>query len=150
VQSRTNRFQKVVRASLALPLAAVAVIGTAGAAHAASPTIDLYEGNNGTQNLVCSIPATPRAVNFQNDGFGCDNDEARSLVLHDVPAGRVIRVYDSPGGSTEDDWTTITVKRSITRRVIGTFQQDVNDSQVQVVYHRNNGLDGKVSRLVVS
>lgn len=142
--------QAAIRASIALSLAAVAVIGVAQASDAASPTIDLYEGNNGSQNLVCSIPGTPRAVNFQNDSLGCDNDEARSLVLHDVPAGRVIRVYDSPSGATEDDWTSITVKRNISRRVIGTFQQDVDDASVRVVYHRNNGLDGKVSRLVVS
>jgi hypothetical protein len=44
-----------------------------------------------------------------------------------------------------DDWTTIFVKRDIRRVEIGSFEVNVDDADIQVVHHGNNGLDGKVS-----
>lgn len=110
------------------------------------PLVTLYEGNNAEQNLVCALSADQNgAVNFQSS-TECDNDETRSLVLYNLPAGRVIRLYDSPSGSLEDDWTEIIVKRSIGRKAIGSFELSFDDDDVRLMYHRNNGLDGKVSR----
>ena len=63
------------------------------------PFVAFYEGNNAQQNLLCSLETQQnRSVNFQSGG-DCDNDDARSLVLYNLPAGRVLRLYDSPSGS---------------------------------------------------
>lgn len=117
------------------------------------PRVSLYEGNDGTQDHVCVVPASvDAAINFTDSSNmrWCDNDEARSIKLFDVPAGRVIRLYDSPDGSTQDDWVEIRVKRAITEKLVGTLQESFEDEDVRVVYHRNDGLDGKVSRVEVA
>jgi hypothetical protein len=109
----------------------------------------LYEGNNGTQNIVCTLNISfNRSVDFTSHS-GCDNDEARSMVLYGVPAGRVIRVYDSPSGNESDDWAQIRTKTFVTTTTINSFQTAVSNSLVQVIPVPNNGLDGKVSRLEV-
>ena len=113
-------------------------------------TLDLYESTNARQNLLCSIDARrDRTVNFQRHSQ-CDNDEAQSLVLYDLPAGRVIRLFDAPDGRREDDWLEIQVKRAVARKVISRFERSFEDDDVRAIYHRNDGLSGKVSRLVVS
>jgi hypothetical protein len=48
----------------------------------------------------------------------CDNDEARSLMLLDVPAGITFRLYDNSDGHTDDDWVEVTTRRFISRKVI--------------------------------
>lgn len=114
--------------------------------------VDLYEGNGASQNVVCSLVVG--AQGFFSYDFPdldeCDNDEARSLILHDVPGGRVIRLYDSPSGATDDDWVQIRVLQPVTSYTIPTFENSFEDAFVRVTYHPDNGLDGKVSRLVVS
>ena len=116
----------------------------------ASPSFDFYEGNNASQNLVCSLEAkNSRAINFKNHSQ-CDNDEARSIVLYSLNAGHKLTVYDNPDGKKNDDWTEIIVKRDIKRKVINTFQRSFEDSDVRVIYHKDNGLDGKVSRAEIS
>lgn len=117
------------------------------------PRISLYEGNNGSQDHVCVYPvAVDSEVSFQSDvNFRfCDNDEARSGKLFDVPAGRVIRLLDHPDGKREDDWAEIIVKRNVAEKLIPTFQRPFEDADVRLIHHRNNGLDGKVSRIEVS
>jgi len=104
-----------------------------------------YEGNNGSQNLVCTLKVKMDRINFKNDSYGCDNDEARSLVLSYVKAGTRITIYDSPDAKTNDDYTVITVKRSIPYYRVNSFQGNINDDYVKATYHRKNGLDGKVS-----
>jgi Metallo-peptidase family M12 len=114
------------------------------------PRLDLHEGNNGTQDLVCAFPAPPAlALNFTAGG-DCDNDEARSLTLRQAPAGMLVLLFDEPGGNKEDDWTAIETKRALTLKTIGTFERSFEDADVRVVHLRNNGLDGKVSRLEVT
>ena len=112
------------------------------------PIATLYEGNSGQQNIVCTIRLSgAQQINFKSDSLGCDNDEARSLILYDVPAGQVLRLFDDPGGSRDDDWTEIQVKRALNEYVVGSFELDQNNADVRVSYFRNNGLDGKVSWL---
>ena len=112
------------------------------------PTATLYEGNSAQQNIVCTIRLSDgQRIDFKSNSLGCKNDEARSLVLYDVPAGQVLRLFDSPSGNREDDWTEIQVKRAVTEYVVGTFELSQDTADVRVSYFRNNGLDGKVSRL---
>ena len=115
---------------------------------AAGPRIELHEGNRGTQDTVCMITAAPAlGIDFTRGGGGCANDKARSLTLHAVPAGTLLLLFDSPTGNREDDWVAIEVKRAITRKTIDSFERTFEDADVRVVYLRNNGLDGKLSRL---
>jgi len=81
-----------------------------------------------------------------NDSFS--NDDARSLQLSNVHAGSIIRVFDSPDGATNDDWTQIFVKAT-QFGCIGTFQSSSNSATLKVDHHPVNGLDGKVSRVEV-
>jgi phosphatidylserine/phosphatidylglycerophosphate/cardiolipin synthase-like enzyme len=114
------------------------------------PTVDLYEGNNGSQNLVCSNRVTgPRTIVLTSDAY-CNNDEARSLTLTDFPMDKVIFVYDESGGSRGDDWAVIVPKRTITQATIGSFESSFENADVRVCTFYNNGLDGKVSRVRIA
>ena len=109
--------------------------------------LDLYEGNSGTQNLVCSNRVTgTRTINLTSDAY-CNNDEARSMVLYDFPPDKVIFVYDNSSGSKSDDWTLIVPKRTIRQATINSFQTSYENADVRVCAHYVNGLDGKVSRV---
>ncbi|WNG50681.1 hypothetical protein F0U60_46080 [Archangium minus] len=119
----------------------------------ATGTIAFYEGNGGTQTLLGTISDEPgQAYNLtRSNPTGIPNDEARSLVLYNVRAGAEIRVYDSSSGATDDDYAIITVKAAgLNGYVVQTFQQSYEDASVRVSYIRDNGLDGKVSRIVVN
>jgi len=115
------------------------------------PLIVFYEGNDASRDIVCTLSQSQgESLNFQHHGE-CDNDEARSVALIEVPADSEIKVYDSPGGSTGDDYTVIKVLSDITGRyVIRSFESSYSDSYVNVDFYRHNGLDGKVSRAVYS
>jgi len=78
------------------------------------------------------------------------NDHARSAVIN--ASGPVtFTVYDSPSGSTGDDYTTITVKQAVSNYLIPTFEANIiNDPYVTVTFHHDNGLDGKVSSLRIT
>ncbi|MCX5998735.1 MAG: hypothetical protein NTU41_03875 [Chloroflexi bacterium] len=104
----------------------------------------LYEGNDATQDVVCTLSAdTDDYWHFKNHSGW--NDEARSVKLKDVQAFTILTVYDDPEGGDGDDWTQIKVKEYCYERVIGTFETSFEDSQVKVTYHSVNGLDGKIS-----
>jgi hypothetical protein len=109
------------------------------------PLVSFYEGNNGTQNKTCDVNLFTRMVDFTSNSLGCDNDEARSLILSFAKAGTVLDAFDDPDCTTNDDWTRIVVKRDLGRKVIGTFQYSFEDADVDVDFHPDNGLDGKVS-----
>lgn len=117
------------------------------------PRISLYEGANGSQDHVCVVSVKgDSSTDFTTspNPRNCDNDEARSAKLFDAPAGRTIRLFDSPQGSRQDDWIEITTKRAIGEKLIGSFERSFEDADVRVVFHRNDGLNGKVSRLEAS
>ena len=113
----------------------------------AGAVLDLYEGNNATQNLVCSNRVTgPRTINLTQDPY-CENDEARSLKLYDFPPDKAIFLYDDSGGSTGDDWTVIVPKRLITEATVGTFESSSENADMKVCHFHRDNLDGKVSRV---
>jgi hypothetical protein len=60
-----------------------------------------------------------------------------------------MRIYDSPGCDDDDDWTEIQVRQNVARFVVGTFEQTRSDSVLRMIFHRDNGLDGKVSCIAV-
>lgn len=110
--------------------------------------IRLFEDNGCTGNHKGHTAVRRRRINFKkNKHF--TNDDARSMRLTDVPAGVVIRVYDSPDGKESDDWAEIHIKTFVKEYCFNTFEQNFENDQIRMVYHPNNGLDGKVSRLEV-
>ncbi|ELU8564822.1 hypothetical protein [Vibrio parahaemolyticus] len=109
-----------------------------------------YEGNNGSQDLVCSIPISGnKNIDFTSDSYGCDNDEARSMVLHQVRSGTQITVFDSPSANRNDDYTVINVLNDISSYTIDTFEHTFQNPWISVSFRHVNGLDGKVSRVEI-
>merc|ERR1712055_117973 len=117
--------------------------------------IMFYEGNNGSQNQVCTISWTGDASwNFQHFD-DCENDEARTAKILLAHSGTTISLYDSPSGSKDDDYTVIKIRGEVTSPVeLGTFERSQTidlpgGGTVEVAFHKDNGLDGKVSRMEV-
>lgn len=106
-------------------------------------TIIFYEGNWGTQDIVQTVDDGSK--NFKPN----KNDEIRSLEIQVVKVGCKIIVYDNPSGKTNDDWCVITVKKMTSSYIIGSFENTYEDDIVKVEFHKKNGLDGKVSRIVI-
>jgi hypothetical protein len=114
--------------------------------------IYLHEGPNATraQDLVCVIPVRPGVVNLSANG--CENDEARSMSLSGVAKGTRIQLYDNASGNTQDDHMIVDIMRDIgihERVVLPSFEADVSNTHYRAVHNRNNGLNGKVSRVVI-
>ncbi len=108
-----------------------------------------FENNGCTGNQKGECTDDPgQRINFKTRS-GFTNDDARSLQLLDVRAGAVIRVYDSADGKRSDDWCEIQVKRQVSEYRVDTFERSEDGDVVKVQYHRNNGLDGKVSRVEI-
>ena len=76
------------------------------------PRIVLRKGNHGTGDFAGTIND---AVPFKTFDFTqvntIDSDAARSMVLFDIKAGTVIRVFDNSRGSKLDDWAEIIVAK---------------------------------------
>jgi hypothetical protein len=104
------------------------------------PLLELYEGNNATQDLVASYNPTKRF-----SGRVRPNDEARSMRMFAVPIGTTISLYDAGNGGTRDDWCEIRVKQRVKDYIVDTFERSYEDNVVRVVYHEKDNLDGKVS-----
>ncbi|HEX8541486.1 MAG TPA: hypothetical protein VF671_07275 [Pseudomonas sp.] len=115
--------------------------------------IYLWEGSNADkkQDAVCAIPAGKKTLKFPTQG--CENDEAKSMSISGLKKGTRITVFDNGDGNRQDDYTVIDIKRNIGTHedvVLGSFETNVSNNDFQVVFARNNGLDGKVSRLEIS
>jgi hypothetical protein len=108
------------------------------------------EGNGGQQDVVCTLPQAILTVNFQSDPYSCENDEARSVVLNNIPAGAMLVVYDDPGCGTGDDYTRIRVLENISQVTIGTFEGGSYPPSISYQHFHDNGLDGKVSCAEIS
>jgi hypothetical protein len=132
------------------------------------PAIRFYEGKSATEKNVCTIgdlkPDDHLTVNFGagNNPYGCDNDEAQSMKLQNMPAGTIIKVYDSPDCGDDDDWqrTTVVQSRIGIDVVVPTFETEWPNPQAYseatpiidafkwattLTLHYDNSLNGKVS-----
>lgn len=116
------------------------------------PMIVFYEGNHTSQNIVCTLvmPGSGRQfVNFQHDPYGCDNDEARSARFYNMKKGQHVTIYDSPNGAHKDDNIQIEILKDIKYFSLPTFEQSVSDPSYRATFYRKNGLDGKVSGVLM-
>jgi hypothetical protein len=104
-----------------------------------------------TGDTLCVIPAG-QDYNFDLPGHGCANDTARSLKLRGVAEGTRITVHDAVDGDTRDDHAFIDIKRNIgldESATVGTFEANYENADFKLTYVRNDGLDGKVSRIAI-
>lgn len=110
----------------------------------------LTRGNGGTQRISCTIGLTRSGFwNIQKEPH-CHNDDARSVNLMAARKGTVITLYDSPSGSTGDDYTKIRVKQDLVKVWnISTLEESGENDQIAVEHRHVNGLDGKVSAVRV-
>lgn len=119
-----------------------------------------YEGNGCTQDIVFTYNSYQAANDNCKKSGSCngDNDEARSLrIAKSVNPRASIVLYDSPSGDATDDHTVIDVVNRqfmqpewyCLRTFENTFSNPYLNSGIQVDYFQKNGLDGKVSRVVV-
>lgn len=111
----------------------------------------LYKGNAAAGDIVCGVPGRVHIdANIENNGFkSCKNDVARSARIIGLPAGTRIGVYDSPDDSTSDDYTTIVLRKDVTNLIIPSFETTDTNADREITYHRKNGLDGEISRIVI-
>lgn len=120
-----------------------------------------YEHNEGVseahpnslanKDVVCVLP-TSLEWDLRLKAQGCENDEARSLALRGVKKDTSIQLFDSPKASKSDDYTIINVLRDIKldeRIVVGSFEKSYKNDDIEVIYNRHNGLDGKVSHITI-
>lgn len=112
-----------------------------------TPFIQALEGDNCTQNNAGGAAYQAGTnYNFQNSS-AFENDEARSFKFSWLPVNAKLTFYDDPDGSTNDDWTEVTIKKIVAEYCLESLEESRSDDVVTVTYHRNNGLAGKVSRM---
>lgn len=79
------------------------------------PTIRMYEGFDGKQENLCTITISTAPYWIQGEvdkEFGCDNDEIRSMKIHNLPAGSYVTLYNDPKCGDHDDWQRTIITRS--------------------------------------
>lgn len=88
------------------------------------------------------------------DSNAHDNDSAESVILRNVHAGALIRIFDHPNGRTNDDYAHILVRATTPRDYcLPTFEpigDSLTDDFIEMTYHNvGNDLDDKVSRVEI-
>lgn len=110
--------------------------------------IVFHEGNNASQNIVCTVPyETARSFRMGsgNNNYGCDNDEIRSAVVLKARQGSSFVVAGNPNGSNDQGRTVVTFKRNRSIPItIASFNTSYENADVKVEVYKGN-LDGKIS-----
>ncbi len=113
-----------------------------------NPKIVFYKYSGAYGDPMCTIPLEPSVghINFTQTDL-CENDEARSATLHEIPAGTVMRIFDNSEGSTNDDFVVITVHRDLIYHVVSTFEseEDFVSDDLTIEFCCGGNLNGKVS-----
>lgn len=114
------------------------------------PVVEIFEGADEVRDFVCGLALDrDRRIELTAERE-CGGASEHAFTLRDVPAGHVIRFFDSPDGSREDDWIEIVPKRYIAARRFESFEQNVDDAEVTVTYFHRDGLDGDVSYMEIT
>jgi hypothetical protein len=123
------------------------------AGHKPPPEVVLFEGNDATQDALCTLPVptkdTDAFIHNFKDNHLCKNDEARSLVLHNVRAGLRVTLFDDPDCTRSDSTTEIVVLRNLETKTVGSFEREVIDNDIQIHRLVGGNLDGKVSCILL-
>ncbi|MDY6855866.1 MAG: hypothetical protein SWO11_14390 [Thermodesulfobacteriota bacterium] len=89
------------------------------------------------------------SYNLKDSGAPVSNDDIARFRAHKISEGTLLKLYDSPDGKTDDDWCEIIFKKNCERLQITDIEQIINDKHIRMLYFRDNGLKGKVSRIEV-
>jgi len=119
-----------------------------------------YEGNGADRDrdTTCVLPGNQHRdgngmeYDLSLPSNGCENDEIRSMELEGISAGTRIELYDNRQGGRQDDFTLIDVKQSVPmgeRVRIDSLEGSSENFWYRKLAFRNNGLDGKISRIRV-
>jgi hypothetical protein len=110
----------------------------------------MYEGNNISQNRVCTVPLnSTESFNLKKHKYGCRNDEVRSVKLFRATKGTTLVFAGNPNGSHNQGVTEISILKDIDFPVrINSFDTSFTNEYVRVV-HRGNNIDGKISHTQV-
>ena len=142
------------RSAVAL-CSSLAIVAMSQMAIADDASVDFFNRNGGGRSgdpfAACRLEKKTQTYNLKERAVrNCKNDTVRSMeLLGNFPKGFKVILHDSPDGRNSDDWTIVVVKRDLVRArvLVGTFENDFENQDVKVSYHRKNGLDGKVSRI---
>lgn len=108
--------------------------------------IAMYEGNNASQNLDCTVPFDrSHQIKMKSNGYGCSNDEIRSAKILRAKAGTSFTLSGQPDGKSNEGQTTVEILRDIQMPyTIGSFNNSYQDANVKVT-HQGKAIDGKIS-----
>lgn len=117
----------------------------------------LFFAENGCRGRVAFRYAGDRAIkeSCKSDRAICrgKNDEARSMKVTGTTRPSEIRLYDDPGGGKNDDYSVIQFRRfkpEYRDYCVSTFERSgLLSTQGQILHKPRNGLDGKVSYIVL-
>jgi hypothetical protein len=125
--------------------------------HSLSDTFIFFEGNDCTQEIAGSLWSGRQgggnvSLNIKKDPMKkwMDNDEARSVLIQNGKAGDVLKVWDSPEGHTDDDYGTLRVTTDFPDNngyCLASFETNWVNQGVEYTVHRDDGIDGKISRV---
>jgi len=107
--------------------------------------IVFYEGNNGSGHIVQTVEDTP-GQNFKPN----HNEAIRSAKLYGVRAGCELSMFDSPDGSTHDNFCIVNVKRDSPEYTVNSFERSYEDEYVVVTYIRENGQDETIQWIKIN
>jgi len=113
------------------------------------PRVVFYEGNNGTEDVVCEIllPFQPFDLNGPH---GCDNDEIKSMRIMKAVKGTMFRAFGNWGHGKDQGYTFVTVLKDINAPVlVGSFDRSYTNDTVKVEKHGSDVLDGKISSMAM-
>ncbi len=109
--------------------------------------VEFFKGDDEREDFVCNV-ALEDGLDIDLGSLPeCGGAELVSLRLHDVPPGRVIRLHDHASGDGAGHWTELVPKRFIASRRFGSFEIDLEDSDLRAT---SFGLDGRIGRIEVS
>lgn len=119
--------------------------------------IEFYESENIGQDIV----GIENTIFNHNQNYATDqmyysvNDEARSAVINNTPAGKRIRIFNStnPNDQFRKSWMEIITKKDITAFNINSLQTNFENDDISIVYNPNyddDHLNGKVSYVSIT
>ncbi|MFY0571298.1 hypothetical protein ACN28E_46740 [Archangium lansingense] len=142
--------------------------GGGGGGGPVTPHIEFFEGNNASQDSLGKVYLPPNGefrsydLTAAGTNIGIPNDEARSMVLRNIPAGTLIVLCDCPHSAEQclfADWVYYKVRyETIVSKTIGSFEEDLPSSSENLVmgywqHPWRSGservMDGKVSVIQV-
>lgn len=121
------------------------------------PKVLFYEALYCKQNLIGGMQGEDIYGHIAYESGSAQNDEMQSLLLFpSVENNTIIKLYDSPSGSLEDDWFFIDrgTKDFHVPFCVNGFEHSTStresDAGIKTYYQEHDGLNGKVSYVKVS